>query len=499
MGERKVVSRKYALGIGVLCVVLVATVSGVLIEQNVNLQSQLSSDKSTINSLKSTMTQMNSTITNLEGQLSLDPNRIIDGFSIIQITDTQFLSDSYPTLYDDLTSWIADKADPLNLTMVIHTGDIVQNPTSTQDWKNASNAMITLFNNEVPYCWNAGNHDQINVNGTVGSGNPNGSWLGTNYPAFNVTMIRQKPYWVGDIFDGKNTAVQFAYRNYHFMIINIEYNANQTVLDWMQTLIKTNPNVNVIVATHDFLNGGGTYGTSKTADALWAINFEKLLDNYPSVFMTINGHAASSSPMAAFNKRVGGREEIFFNRQDLDKQQGAACARIYTFEMSEPSNAVVNVCTYQTLKNVGYLTDPQDQFSFTANLRRYSPSIISVLQGNDFLEANGRSVGFTKSATLEGFSQHGNALMFDNLTLNGVTSNFTVSAVGANILLNKYDPNSGIAYTVSGSGSQTFSTKTAPASVIIDGVAVPAGDGWSYKNGEVTVKIAISSVTINLT
>ncbi len=35
----------------------------------------------------------------MEGQVSLDPNRIVDGFSIVQITDTQFLSDLYPTLY----------------------------------------------------------------------------------------------------------------------------------------------------------------------------------------------------------------------------------------------------------------------------------------------------------------------------------------------------------------------------------------------------------------
>ena len=63
-----------------------------------NLQSQLLSNKSTIDSLKSTINKMNSTITNQEGQLSLDPNRIDDGFSIVQITDTQFLSDSHSNI-----------------------------------------------------------------------------------------------------------------------------------------------------------------------------------------------------------------------------------------------------------------------------------------------------------------------------------------------------------------------------------------------------------------
>ena len=87
--------------------------------------------------------------------------------------------------------------------------------------------------------------------------------------------------------------------------------------------------------------------------------------------------------------------------------------------------------------------------------------------------ANDNSVSFTNSITLNGFSQNGNALTFNNLTLNGVTSNFTVTAIGANIVISNYDLNSSISYTVSGSGSQTFSVNKSPASVDIDG-SIPA-------------------------
>ena len=325
-GEKKVVSRKFTVEIGVLCVVLMVILAGAFEAQIVNLQSQISSDKSAINSLNSKTANMNTTITNLSSQLSLDPNRIVDGFSVIQITDTQYLSEWYPSLYSGLTSWIADKANALNLTMVIHTGDIVNVANSATEWRNASNAMMTLYNNGIPYCWDAGNHDQLNSTTEGGGGNPNGSWLGGNYPAFNVTTMQHEPYWVGDIFDGKSTAVQFNYATYHFMVINIEYNANVTVLDWMQMLIRDNPNVNVIVATHNFLNGAGTYGTLKATDATWANNFEKLLNSYPNVFMTLNGHATTSG--TAYNHKVGNREEIFFNRQGLDNDK-APHAREY--------------------------------------------------------------------------------------------------------------------------------------------------------------------------
>lgn len=360
--------------------------------------------------------------------------------------------------------------------------------------------MMTLYNSGVPYCWNAGNHDQDEINKTMGRGNPDASWLGGNYPAFNVAMMRKEPYWVGDIFDGKSTAVQFAWGNYHFMLINIEYDANQTVLDWMQTLIKTNPNVNVIVATHNFLNATGGYGTMKNADTVWANNFENLLNYYPNVFMTLNGHDTSfRNDVVGYDKKVGNREEIFFNRQEMSSQEGAATARIYTFEMSSPADPTVNVYTYQTFGTPHYLTDSLDQFSFSTNLKAYSPTTFSVPSGTEFLEANGYSVSFATSATLAQFSQNGDTVKLSDLNLNGVASNLTAASVGANIVITNYNPDTALSYSVSQSGgAQTFLVNSKPTSVVVDGALIKNGQGWSYSKGEVTVTDAALSVTINL-
>jgi hypothetical protein len=498
LSEKKVVSRKVALGIGVACIALLIIIGGLVADLTStlstisSLQKQIASDKSEINSLNTTIASLQSQFPSLKETETLE--RTLNGFTVIQITDTQYLSDSAPDLFNGLTSWIADNSRAFNVTMVVHTGDIVQVANSMIDWNNANNAMMQLYNNGVPYCWNAGNHDQLNNTREAGGGNPNGSWLGGNYPAFNVTAMRSKPYWVGDISDGKNTAVQFTYDNYHFMIINIEYNANSTVLGWMQTLLKCNPKVNVIVATHNFLNGHGTYGGNKNPnDITWATNFENLLNNYPNVFMTLNGHDANEG--SAYHKRVGNREEIYFNMQENDSKQGAATARIYAFNMSDPANPVVTAYSYQTFGTPQYLTAPKDQFSFSTNLAAYSFPTVSIAAKTTFWEANDHSVSFANSTTLKGFSQYGDALTFNNLTLNGVTSNFTVTAIGSNIVINSYNLNSSISYAVSGSGSQTFSVNKPPTSVDIDGV--PASTGWSYSNGEITVTGATSSVVMN--
>ncbi len=195
---KKKLRRKVAFGIGVFCIALL-----IIISEAVVYYSPAPKDKVT--------------------QKANDQE-----FSIIQITDTQYLSHSAPDLFNGLTSWIVNNSGTLNLTMVVHTGDIVQVANSTNDWNNANNAMMQLYNNSIPYCWDAGNHDQHGRG--IGLGNPNLSWLGGNYPAFNVTAMRQQPYWAGDISNGKDTAVKFTFDNYHFMVINIEYDANQTVL-----------------------------------------------------------------------------------------------------------------------------------------------------------------------------------------------------------------------------------------------------------------------------
>ncbi len=103
--------------------------------------------------------------------------------------------------------------------------------------------------------------------------------------------MQHEPYWTASIFNGSSTAVHFSYGNYRFLVINIAYDANETVLDWMQTLLKLTPNDNVIVTTHNFLTGAGTYGyTPSAADIAWATNFNDTLSQYSNVFMTLSGH-----------------------------------------------------------------------------------------------------------------------------------------------------------------------------------------------------------------
>ena len=260
-------------------------------------------------------------------------------FSIIWITDTQYLSASHPTYYDALCRWIAANKINYNVQMVIHTGDIVDTEGNSTQWLNANESMSILLNNGISYCWDAGNHD---YNATC--------WIGDQFGAFNPQAMQSKPYWVGNEFSGMNTAVRFDVNGWDCLIINIAYDANDTVLAWANSLLDSNPQSHVIVATHAYIDPQCRYDS-------WALNFKRtVLDVHANVFMTLSGHF---HPTSGNRTRVGDRDELLFNQQDAYGQMGAASARILTFDTAK---GTINVQTYVLYANE-FLQDPNNNFS----------------------------------------------------------------------------------------------------------------------------------------
>jgi hypothetical protein len=406
----------------------------------------------------------------------------VDTFSIIQLSDTQYLSESYPELFNNLTRWVADNSLNYNLLMVIHTGDIVDNSSQSYQWENANSSMSILSNANIPYCWVAGNHDQYNHN-------QNAAWPGTQYPTFNGSCMRSKTYWVDD-YDSKNTVVQFSFGVYSFLIINIEYYANSSVLTWMKELLSKSSGSNVILTTHSYLNDTGGYGFN--GNYAWETSFRSILDSYSNIFLTLSGHDPWGK--GANMTKVGNREEVFFDRQSMDNLTGAASARIYTFNITSMQVAVKTYIVYAQ----DFLTDPYNQFYFDVKLS--SDNLKNIFPFSYFWVGPSYQshISFSNNSATTQTSQIGSVWAFTNLTLNDVTSNLTATTSGANMVISNYDPDGWLNYTVSGIGTQTiYSLKKPPAAVYIDGIQ--NSSCWNYSYGSVTIAGASSSVAINFT
>lgn len=261
--------------------------------------------------------------------------------------------------------------------MVVLTGDIVDTGYDPSQWVNANASMNLLLKAGIPYSWDAGNHDQISADGGA-EGNPDGDWIGSQYLAFNSTYMESQPYWVSDINDGKNTAVQFSYGNYNCLIINLEFHANQMAIDWMTNLINTHQNYNIVIATHSYLNGAQGYGYPGSIDSpQWENDLTNILNCYPNVFLTMSGHCVPMDPYPQNSTaetsnytNVNGREETFFNRQDVGEGEGgpeADSARIFTFNMTEPNDVTIQASTFDIYDNAP-IDDSWNLFSFPTDL-----------------------------------------------------------------------------------------------------------------------------------
>jgi hypothetical protein len=294
-------------------------------------------------------------------------------FSIMQISDLQHLPFTAPNLYSDTLSWIVNNSANYNLKMVIDTGDFIDafggppilpaiapynDSSKAQEWAIANASMSKLLTANIPYCWCAGNHDQTPW------GNSNGTMTGSNYVALNATYMRQKAYWVDDVFGSKNTAVTFTVNSFRFMVINLEYLANSSAIGWMKGLLDKSTGTNVIVATHDYLNISGKYDTSTATVGNWTQTLKTMLDSYSNVFLALSGHNYGWNMT-----RAGNREEIIFDRQEENNMTGAASVRIYTFNLDSKKVYATTYC----LDNKTWLTDSYSQFNFDVSLTSNNP------------------------------------------------------------------------------------------------------------------------------
>jgi hypothetical protein len=209
-------------------------------------------------------------------------------FTIIQIPDTQYYSQSYPAILSHQMNWIVANREALNVRYVAHCGDVVQLATQTYQWVNADAAMAlledpvtTMLEDGIPYGVLPGNHDQTPW------GNPDGT---TDYNAwFGVARFLGRDYYGGHYPPQNNDNNYGFFRGggMDFIVINLEYDTSPDldVLDWADALLKTNRDRRAIVVGHYLMNigEGASFGTQgqMTYDAL---------KNNANLFLMLCGH-----------------------------------------------------------------------------------------------------------------------------------------------------------------------------------------------------------------
>jgi hypothetical protein len=297
---------------------------------------------------------------------SAGPHGRDKAFTVILMPDTQNYTDSSfdgdPQLFYDQTQWIKTHQKRLNIVMVAHVGDIVQNPEATSEWDIADRAFRTI-DRHVPYILCLGNHDITDDRGTL---------LNTYFPPSRFvdnsvysTHFGADPqaHFMGP---GKsdNYYLYFEGAGAPFLIIALEFKPRDETLQWAGQVIEAHPDRRCVVLTHGYLNTEGARHMGNYAlpgnqsSDIWA----KFVSQHPNIFLVLCGHALGETVLTSTGQSGNRVQQVLADYQnDYIGRGGSGYLRIMTFY---PDKKEIRHLTYSPSLD-HYLTRPQSQFTLT--------------------------------------------------------------------------------------------------------------------------------------
>jgi len=292
-------------------------------------------------------------------------------FSIVVLPDTQNYTDSSfggaPKYFYDQTKWIRNNKDRLNIVMVAHVGDIVQDPDSRAQWEVADKAMKTI-DNQVPYILCLGNHDIADDQSTkTGARNtllndyfPPSRF--TENPLYGRNFGADKRAHFMEPGKSDNYYLYFTGGGVKFLIIALEFKPRDKVLAWAGKVAAAHPDHRCIVLTHGYLDASAKLNISRygikgnNPREIW----EEFVKRHRNVFLVLCGHMLGESVLTSRGAAGNKVHQILSDYQnDYVGNGGRGYLRIMTFL---PDARKIEIRTYSPSAGT-YLTRTKSRFS----------------------------------------------------------------------------------------------------------------------------------------
>lgn len=272
------------------------------------------------------------------------PTPAPERFSVVWLTDTQFINSLYPDTLLRMMQWAADNAAANNTKLVVHTGDIVNDFESRRQWETAGTAFSALVD-RVPFLAVCGNHD-----------------VGTE----TLTYTRFKKYVAAlypdqsILFDGGRGAYALVDTDeIKLLFVGTGWGYNDASVAYLNSVLDKYPDRVAVLCVHSYLDESGA--RTDGGDIL----FGEVVTRHPNVRLVLCGHregvARLETPLDDNGDGVTDRTvvQLLYNYQSERSSDGGGYLRVLTFT---PSVRRLDVVTYSPLLN-GYLADDTAQFT----------------------------------------------------------------------------------------------------------------------------------------
>ncbi|WP_223068366.1 FIMAH domain-containing protein [Paenibacillus caui] len=200
-------------------------------------------------------------------------------YTLVWMSDTQFYSELYPHIYESQVNWIKERAEEMNIRYVIHTGDIVNEPTAIYQWEAGDRYMKVLEDAGIPYGVLAGNHDV----GTTDSD------YTTYSKYFGEPRFIGEPHYAESYKDNRGHYDLISANGNDFIFLYMGWGVDADDMAWMNEALAKHPDRIAIIALHDYLLPSGV--RSGIGNEVYR---EVVLKN-PNVLAVLSGHYTGSA------------------------------------------------------------------------------------------------------------------------------------------------------------------------------------------------------------
>lgn len=297
-------------------------------------------------------------------------------FSLIIIPDTQSLAKSYPEVFFNMTRWIVDHANELNIKFIAHVGDLVDRGAEYEyEYENALRALQPIYDADIPLLVAPGNHDydmRISVLATMPVDPTRSLSMFNKY--VGVHMFQDKPWFGGLYEDGKaeNTYALFDVDGMSFLILILEYGPRDSVMEWAGEILRKHEDRKAIIITHSYMymHGERTKAGDEHNPKIYAAipdandgedMWQKYLRHHKNITAVYSGHHVYENLSYRTDKGVHDNTVIqCFQNWQSKENGGGGRIRVVTYDMNENT---LKLQVFNPMTNQ-YETDPGCELSF---------------------------------------------------------------------------------------------------------------------------------------
>ena len=293
-----------------------------------------------------------------------NPNPPTDyDYSFAVVGDIQYTTRLYPDKLHYTFDWLIDNKDNAKLQYVFNTGDITNDSLDTE-YEDISEQLLRLKDAGINQSVVRGNHDTI---------------------AGYDTYITADKFSYGGDFVSYDGSMKTYYRKItiggiKYMMLTLDFFPCTDEVAWAKQIIEANPDYNVIINTHGYLDGNmQLLGESEVYDvedrvdengnALGGHAGQYIYDNLvlpcSNVVMVICGHESSYGPEIKTITRADGSTAVqmlvnFQQEEYLDLRSYSMLAMLYFSN----GGKTVTAEWFSSIKNEYYM----DKYQFTFDL-----------------------------------------------------------------------------------------------------------------------------------